>query len=48
MALTPRQKQVLDFIAEFIAENEYAPSFEELAEGLGLASIALAITFTKT
>ena len=40
MALTPRQKQVLDFIAEFIAENEYAPSFEELAHGLGLASIA--------
>lgn len=40
MALTPRQKQVLDFIAGFIAENEYAPSFEELAEGLGLASIA--------
>ncbi len=40
MALTPRQKQVLDFIAQFIAENEYAPSFEELAEGLGLASIA--------
>lgn len=40
MALTPRQKQVLDFIAEFLAENEYAPSFEELAHGLGLASIA--------
>jgi repressor LexA len=40
MALTPRQKQVLDFISEFLAENEYAPSFEELAHGLGLASIA--------
>ena len=40
MARTKRQHQVLEFIAGFIAENEYSPSFEEIATGLELASIA--------
>jgi len=40
MALTKRQHEVLEFIAGFLAENEYSPSFEEIAHGLGLASIA--------
>ncbi len=40
MALTRRQKQVLDFIAEFIERNGYSPSFEEIATELGLASLA--------
>ena len=40
MARTKRQHQVLEFIAGFIAENEYSPSFEEIANGLELASIA--------
>src|SRR3954449_3936964 len=40
MALTKRQKQVLDFIADFVERNGYSPSYEELAEGLGLASLA--------
>ena len=40
MALTKRQREALDFISRFLAENEYSPSFEEIAEGLGLASIA--------
>ena len=40
MALTRRQKEVLDFIAGFISGNGYSPSFEEIAEGVGLASIA--------
>jgi len=40
MALTRRQKEVLDFIVGFLKENEYSPSFEEIAEGMGLASIA--------
>jgi len=40
MALTKRQKEVLDFLAGFIAENHYSPSFEEIAHGMGLASIA--------
>ncbi len=40
MALTRRQKEALDFIDEFIRDNGYSPSFGEIAEGLGLASIA--------
>jgi repressor LexA len=40
MALTKRQKQVLDFIATFVDENGYCPSFEEIARGLQLASLA--------
>ncbi|HEX4593624.1 MAG TPA: transcriptional repressor LexA [Bryobacteraceae bacterium] len=40
MALTKRQKDVLDFIADFVEENGYSPSYEELAQGLKLASLA--------
>jgi len=40
VALTRRQKEAVDFIADFIQSNGYSPSFEEIAEGLGLASIA--------
>ncbi len=40
MALTKRQKQVLDYIADFIEEHGYSPSYEELAQGLHLASLA--------
>jgi repressor LexA len=40
MALTKRQKQVLDFIAGFVDENGYCPSYEEIARGLNLASLA--------
>jgi repressor LexA len=40
MALTKRQKQVLDFIANFVDEQGYCPSYEEIARGLNLASLA--------
>jgi repressor LexA len=40
MALTKRQKQVLDFIANFVDEHQYCPSYEEIARGLDLASLA--------
>jgi repressor LexA len=40
MPLTRRQKQVLDFIARFQDDNGYCPSFEEIARGLDLASLA--------
>jgi repressor LexA len=40
MALTRRQKEVLDAIASFIEEHQYSPSFDELASALGLASLA--------
>ncbi|HEV2381154.1 MAG TPA: transcriptional repressor LexA [Terriglobia bacterium] len=40
MALTKRQKQVLDFLVEFINGNGYSPSFEEIAHSLDLSSLA--------
>jgi repressor LexA len=40
MPLTKRQKQVLDFIAGFQNDNGYCPSYEEIAQGLDLASLA--------
>lgn len=40
MVLTRRQKEVLDFILRFLEENGYSPSYEEVAGGLGLASLA--------
>jgi len=40
MALTKRQKQVADFIDRFVTGNGYCPSFEEIARGLELASLA--------
>ena len=40
MPLTKRQKQVLDFISHFQDDNGYCPSYEEIAHGLDLASLA--------
>jgi repressor LexA len=40
MALTKRQKEVVEFIAKFVDENGYSPSYDEIARGLGLASLA--------
>ncbi len=40
MALTRRQKQVLDYLVNFIDRQGYSPSFEEIAEGLDLSSVA--------
>jgi repressor LexA len=40
VALTRRQKEVLDFISGFVEDNGYSPSYEELARGLQLASVA--------
>jgi repressor LexA len=40
MAVTRRQRQVYDFIAEFVQSHGYSPSFEEIGEGLGLSSLA--------
>ncbi|MDP2631140.1 MAG: transcriptional repressor LexA [Candidatus Uhrbacteria bacterium] len=36
--LTKRQREVLDFIEGFVQENNYTPSYREIAEGLGLSS----------
>jgi repressor LexA len=40
MALTRRQKEVMEFLARFIDKHGYSPSYEEIAGGLGLASLA--------
>jgi repressor LexA len=40
MALTKRQRQIYDFIADFVSRNGYSPSFEEIGDGMGLSSLA--------
>jgi repressor LexA len=40
MSITRRQKEVLDFISNFVERNGYSPSFEEIAHGLSLRSLA--------
>ncbi|MBI3666939.1 MAG: repressor LexA, partial [Acidobacteria bacterium] len=40
MALTRRQRQVLDYVAGFIQKQGYSPSFDEIAGGMNLASLA--------
>ncbi len=38
--LTKKQKEMLDFITEFIKVNEYSPSYREIADHLNLSSPA--------
>ena len=40
MALTKRQREVLDFISTFVQQRGYCPSFEEIGDGMGLSSLA--------
>ena len=40
MAITRRQRQVYDYISEFVQTRGYSPSFEEIGDGLGLSSLA--------
>jgi repressor LexA len=40
MALTKRQRQIYDYISDFVARNGYSPSFEEIGDGMGLSSLA--------
>ena len=40
MAITRRQKEVLDFLSGFTTRNGYSPSYEEIAAGLNLNSLA--------
>lgn len=40
MALTRRQKEVLDFLADFIETKGYSPSYDEIAVGIDLSSLA--------
>lgn len=38
--LTKRQREILDFINEFLADHKYAPSIREIGEHFGLSSPA--------
>jgi repressor LexA len=40
MTLTRRQKQILDYLQNYITANGYAPSFEEIAEAFAFSSLA--------
>lgn len=40
MALTKRQKEILDFLRDFLNERGYSPSFEEIADRFGYSSLA--------
>ena len=40
MALTKRQREIYDFVREFVAEQGYSPSLEEIAAHFGLSSVA--------
>lgn len=40
MALTKRQREILDYIAEFIRTKRYSPSLEEIASHFDLSSVA--------
>src|SRR3990167_5803977 len=38
--LTKRQKQILDFVTNFIGKNDYSPSLEEIKRHFRLRSVA--------
>jgi repressor LexA len=40
MAITKRQRQMYDFISDFVQKHSYSPSFEEIGDGMGLSSLA--------
>ena len=40
MPLTRRQKQIVDYLGDYIQRNGYAPSFEEIAEQFSVNSLA--------
>lgn len=40
LPLTPRQREILNFIVSFTEENDYSPSYREIAEHFNLSSTA--------
>jgi repressor LexA len=45
--LTPKQKNVLEFLQRFIQENGYAPSYQEIANEFGLSSRSTAQKYVE-
>lgn len=40
VTLYKRQRQILDFIAQYIQQNGYAPTLQEIADAIGVSSLA--------
>ncbi len=40
VVLYERQRQIIDFIAQFIQRNGYAPNLKQIADAMGLSSLA--------
>lgn len=40
MAITKRQREILDYLKQYIEDHQYAPSFEEIAEHFQFSSLA--------
>jgi repressor LexA len=40
MALTKKQRQILDFVETFVVSNGYSPSYEEIADAFDYSSLA--------
>jgi repressor LexA len=40
VSLTKRQREVLDFVGDFIRDRGYSPSIQEIGAGLGMSSVA--------
>ena len=38
--LTKKQKQIVDFITDFLKQNNYSPTYREIMTGLGLSSVS--------
>jgi repressor LexA len=47
MMLTPKQKNVLEFLQRFIQENGYSPSYQEMADAFGLKSRSTAQKYVE-
>ena len=48
MSLTKRQKEILDYVNEFIEEHGYAPSYREIGKHFGLSSTATVCEHVQT
>jgi repressor LexA len=40
VTLYKRQRQIVDFIAQYLQKNGYSPTLKEIAESLGVSSLA--------
>ena len=47
MALTKKQKEVLDFITEYVRENTYSPTQKEIQENFGFKSLGSVQDYIK-